>query len=143
MRRSPRPVAPRSQRCLVVDRRMTVEVMQLSVSDVARGARELVEAEALSTREWAAATEPQREDVRCIVRAALLRLLDNPAWLPGSVRMSAGRIDVRLTIELDSDIEHQAARSRAELRRQRVETRHRLLALAEQLQDDDVGESDG
>lgn len=122
---------------------MTVQVVQMSVSDVARGAKELVEHEALSMREWSAAAEPEKEDVRCIVRAALLRLLDNPAWLPGSVRMTAGRLDVRLTIELDGDVERQATLSRDEMRRRRVETRNRLLVLAEQLQDDEVGEFGG
>ncbi len=113
---------------------MHVDVVSMSVSNVARQAQQLVEREMRSVQEWASTTDSERESVQAVVRASLLRLLDDPGWLPGSVRLSPGRIDVRLTIELYSDTEQQARVSRAEMRVLRQVARERLLALAAQLQ---------
>lgn len=121
---------------------MHVKVVPMSCGDVAREARELVEREMGSVLRWAQADDTERQDAQAVVHASLLRLLDDPAWLPGSVRLSPGRLDVHLAIELHSETEHQARVSRAQLRVLRTEARGRLLALADQLQDD-VEDSDG
>lgn len=115
-----------------------VRTLRLSAGDVARGAKELVDFERAAALAWSEAPDEETEAARTIVRAALLRLLSTDAWMPGSIRFGAGRLDVRLTIEVDHDPDFALAEARAELRRQKSVARERLLALLAQLEVDDA-----
>jgi hypothetical protein len=52
---------------------------------------------------WQHMEDRDRAMVQAVVRQALLRLLESPHWLPGSVRLGTRRLDVFLVIELDVD----------------------------------------
>jgi hypothetical protein len=115
---------------------LNIRTLRLTPGDVARGAKELVDFEHAAASSWSDARGDEAEDVRTIVRAALVRLLSFDAWMPGSVRFGGGRLDVRITIELDNELDTSVAEARAELRRQRSIARERLLAsLAAQEED--------
>lgn len=98
----------------------------------------MVDFERAAALAWSEAPDEETEAARTIVRAALLRLLSTDAWMPGSIRFGAGRLDVRLTIEVDHDPDFALAEARAELRRQKSVARERLLALLAQLEVDDA-----
>ena len=113
---------------------LAVEVLRLNPGDIARGAKELVALERDSLAAWPAATEGEREHVRTVVRAALLRLLATDHWMPGAVRFGQGRLDVRLTIELDATAEAVLAEARAQLAEETARARVRLVALVAELE---------
>lgn len=116
---------------------LKVTVLQLNAAAVSRNAAELASWEVDAAKAWREAEVEARNEVRLIVRAALFRLLTSSNWLPGAVKVSAGgRLDIRLTIQLDTDVERSLALSRAELIEQRQETRRQLLALADELAHD-------
>lgn len=117
---------------------LRVTVLDMNVSEVARQAEELVRWETTALGEWLAVSAERRGDVRSVVRAALLRLLAEPGWLPSSVRLSDGRIDVRLAIYMDVEAEHRLAMNREQLAAMRAETRAKLLALAAELEGEDA-----
>lgn len=117
---------------------LTVETLRLSPGDVARGAKELVDFERAAASAWSHVPGEETEAIRTIVRAALLRLLSTDVWMPGSIRFGGGRLDVRLTIEVDTDPGFALAEARAELARQKSAARERLVALLAQLEVDDA-----
>lgn len=80
-----------------------VQVLRMSPGDLARATDDLIDFERASMTEWR--DEPDRGHVRTVVRAALLRLLSTDGWMPGAVKASQGRIDIRLTVEFDGDVE--------------------------------------
>jgi hypothetical protein len=118
-----------------------VKTLRLSAGDVARGAKELVDFERASALAWSEPREEEKETAPTLARPALLRLLATDAWMPGSIRFGAGRLDVRLTIEVDHDPDFALAEARAELVRQKSVARERLLALLAQLEVDDAPSS--
>lgn len=120
-----------------VGTRLTVEVLRLTASDVARGAQELVELERAAASAWKEAPDEEQERIRTIVRAALFRLLRSDHWMPGAIGFAGGRIDVRLTIEVDRDADIALAEARAELAALRNEARKRLIALLADLGEDE------
>lgn len=117
---------------------LNVRTLRLTPSDVARGAAEAVDFERAAASAWSDAPGEEAEAIRTIVRASLIRLLSTDVWMPGSIRFAGGRLDVRLTIELDNPLDTSLAEARAELDRQRSVARGRLLALLAQLEVDDA-----
>lgn len=120
---------------------MTIQVAQMTVGDVSRTSLSQGSWELAAMREWQSATPEWQGDVRAIVRAALMRLLSSPSWLPGAVRCSGGRLDLRIVIELDAETERHRAEdismTFAEIRELRAAARRRLLALADELVEED------
>jgi hypothetical protein len=76
------------------------------------------------------------EPIQRLVKAALMRLLANPAWMPGSVKVGPGRIEVRITIEQDSEVEGVRARAQANLADQIARTRSDLQRLEAELENE-------
>lgn len=89
---------------------------------------------------WQKLDEPERHMVQAVVRAALRRLLENPGWIPSSVRLGPSRLDVFFVVELDVDqVEAAAAAQDLEL-----EVALARKALAEFVQDmDEVAGTNG
>jgi hypothetical protein len=98
----------------------------------------LVEVERAAASAWKEVPGAEQEQVRTIVRAALFRLLGTDSWMPGSITLAGGRIDVRLTIEVDGDGDRAIAEARAELAILRRQARRRLVALLRDLGEDDA-----
>lgn len=84
----------------------------LSHGDVSRLSKELVEAERYSQLRWRATSDERRDAILVLVREAMLRLLADPVWVPGSIGlMTGGRLDVTFTVDLsDWEIETATAR---------------------------------
>ena len=118
--------------------RLTVEVLRLTPGDVARGAKELVEFEATAAATWRQASEDRKQAALTLVRAALVRLLQNDGWVPGSVRVDGSRIDVHLTIEMDFDIDTIESLVNEQLTADKRQARDRLVALLAELEVDDA-----
>lgn len=115
-----------------------VEVVyfHLTASEIARGAADAVKWEREATAEWKRAKAAgEVTATRDIVQMALWRLLSNSNWMPGSVR-SARRVEVRIAIEMDSEIEGVRRRARAHLADQITRTRADLQRLEAQLVDE-------
>ena len=110
----------------------------MSPGDIARGSKELVDFERASLAGWSSAAGDEKEYVRTVIRAALLRLLETDSWLPGSVQIVASRLDVRIAIEFDADREVLLALARQELAAEQARTKARLVALMHELGGSDV-----
>lgn len=87
--------------------------------------------EATCRERWAT-TDAGRAEVYDVVRASLSRLLDEPHWIPGSVRRLDGqRLDIRLVVELDATMARRAAASRGvEIDGERLARRAEALAAS-------------
>lgn len=99
----------------------------------------MVEFERAAATAWHQASHERREAALTMVRAALVRLLQDDAWVPGSVRVDGSRIDVHLTIEMEFDnyTDTIEAVVNAELARDKRQARDRLVALLAELEVDD------
>lgn len=114
-----------------------VTVARLNPGDVARGAKELVDYERLCASAWLTRTPDERDAIRTIIRAGLIRLLETDDWIPGSVFERSGRIDVHMTFEVTGDLLRAAAK-RPEVLEARRRTRARLVELLAELERADV-----
>lgn len=63
---------------------------------------------------WQRLDDPERHMVQAVVRASLRRLLEDPRWIPASVRLGRDRLDVFIVVELDVD-QVEAAAAAADL----------------------------
>ena len=74
-----------------------------TASSIARDAMKLVAAERISQEIWASFPDERRAGILVLVEETMLRLLENPQWVPGSlvhVVGSANRLDVTFTVDL-------------------------------------------
>lgn len=83
-------------------RRFRVRVRQDSSQNVTQALNAVrIEGEHLAA--WQKLDQPERHMVQAVVRSALRRLLENPGWIPSSVRLGSSRLDVFFVVELDVD----------------------------------------
>jgi len=121
---------------------MEAQVFYLSPADIARGANALVEWENMANKLWSEADAAGQDDARTIVRAAILRLMSSPHWMPGAVQIKPGRLEIRIAIAMDAEGEALRSRGVAELARDLGRAREGLVGLAKELaQGDDDGQS--
>ena len=110
-----------------------VQVGQRTAGTVARDALKLVNLERESLAAWNEAGDRERQEILDVVRAALIRLLESPHWVPRSIRPGAGRLEVSIVIETDDPGADDVARiRRAEAMRELRET---LLEIARDMAD--------
>lgn len=83
-------------------RRIRLRVRQDSSQNVTQALNaNRIEAERLA--DWQKLDEPERHMVQAVVRSTLRRLLEDPGWIPASVRLGQSRLDVFFVVELDVD----------------------------------------
>lgn len=83
-------------------RRFRLRVRQDSSQNVTQ-ALNAVRLEREHLAAWQKLDQPERHMVQAVVQAALRRLLENPGWIPSSVRLGPSRLDVFFVVELDVD----------------------------------------
>lgn len=87
---------------------MTVDVGALGDGRIARQADDVVAYEASCRKANAGASDAEREKLLRVVRAALVRLLLDPFWVPTAARLDGSQLNVRLVVELDPEAERVA-----------------------------------
>ncbi len=90
--------------------KMTVDVGALGDGRIAVGFRDVVEYEAACRAANAEGSDADRERLLRVVRAALVRLLLDPYWVPTAARLDGSQLNVRLVVELDAEAEAMAGR---------------------------------
>lgn len=120
---------------------MEAQVFHLTPGDIARGANAIVEWEQLCARLWAEADAAGQEDARTIVRAAIIRLMSSPHWMPGAVAIKPGRLEIRIAIEMDAEGEGIHTRGLAQLAHEVGRAKDGLVSLAADLESDGDAET--
>lgn len=76
-------------------------VAKLTASDVYRRRDELVARERSSIAAWAELDLDSQAGMLALIRETLLRLLEDPGWVPGAFKVNpSDRIDVTFTVDL-------------------------------------------
>lgn len=90
--------------------KMVVDVGALGDGRIASGYRDVVGYEDACRKANAGASDAERERLLRVVRAALVRLLLDPYWIPTAARLDGSQLNVRLVVELDAEAEAMAGR---------------------------------
>jgi len=89
---------------------MVVDVGALGDGRIARQADDVVAYEASCRAANTGASDAERARLLRVVRAALVRLLLDPFWVPTAARLDGTQLNVRVVVELDPEAEAMAGK---------------------------------